>query len=165
MIDEVDKMTTSAQGDPAAALLEVLDPEQNVAFRDIYLDLPFDVSNVFFILTANTLDTIPKPLLDRAEIIELSGYIDQEKIEIAKSYLIPKNLEKNGLAKSQVKYTRKALALIATEYAREAGVRQLILGHYSKRYLDETVLLDEARAVFPDVRLANEGLVIDLNQL
>ena len=123
MIDEVDKMTTSAQGDPAAALLEVLDPEQNVAFRDIYLDLPFDVSNVFFILTANTLDTIPKPLLDRAEIIELSGYIDQEKIEIAKSYLIPKNLEKNGLAKSQVKYTRKALALIATEYAREAGVR------------------------------------------
>ena len=123
MIDEVDKMTTSAQGDPAAALLEVLDPEQNVAFRDIYLDLPFDVSNVFFILTANTLDTIPKPLLDRAEIIELSGYIDQEKIEIAKSYLIPKNLEKNGLTKSQVKYTRKALALIATEYAREAGVR------------------------------------------
>ncbi|MBQ5490755.1 MAG: endopeptidase La [Treponema sp.] len=123
MIDEVDKMTTSAQGDPAAALLEVLDPEQNVAFRDIYLDLPFDVSNVFFILTANTLDTIPKPLLDRAEIIELSGYIDQEKIEIAKSYLIPKNLEKNGLGKSQVKYTRKALSLIATEYAREAGVR------------------------------------------
>ena len=123
MIDEVDKMTTSAQGDPAAALLEVLDPEQNVAFRDIYLDLPFDVSNVFFILTANTLDTIPKPLLDRAEIIELSGYSDQEKIEIAKSYLIPKNLEKNGLGKSQVKYTRKALSLIATEYAREAGVR------------------------------------------
>ncbi len=123
MIDEVDKMNASAQGDPAAALLEVMDPEQNVAFRDTYLDLPFDVSNVFFILTANTLDTIPRPLLDRAEIIELSGYIDQEKIEIAKSYLVPKNLEKNGLGKNQVKYTKKALALIASEYAREAGVR------------------------------------------
>ena len=123
MIDEVDKMNASAQGDPSAALLEVLDPEQNVNFRDTYLDLPFDVSNVFFILTANTLDTIPQPLLDRAEIIELSGYIDQEKIEIAKRYLIPKNLEKNGLKRSQVKYTRSALLLIATEYAREAGVR------------------------------------------
>jgi ATP-dependent Lon protease len=123
MIDEVDKMNASHQGDPSAALLEVLDPEQNVNFRDTYLDLPFDVSNVFFILTANTLDTIPRPLLDRAEIIELSGYIDQEKIQIAKKYLLPKNLAKNGLAKGQVKYTNAAFALIATEYAREAGVR------------------------------------------
>jgi ATP-dependent Lon protease len=100
MIDEIDKMGSSIHGDPASALLEVLDPEQNVSFRDNYLDLPFDVSNVFFILTANTLDSIPGPLLDRAEIIQLSGYIDQEKIEIAKKYLIPKNLEKNGLKKS-----------------------------------------------------------------
>src|SRR5574344_1819603 len=123
MIDEVDKMNASVQGDPSSALLEVLDPEQNVAFRDSYLDLPFDVSNVFFILTANTLDTIPSPLLDRAEIIQLSGYIDQEKIEIAQKYLIPKNLEKNGLKKNQVKYTKGALVTIATEYAREAGVR------------------------------------------
>lgn len=123
MIDEVDKMNASAQGDPSAALLEVLDPEQNVNFRDTYLDLPFDLSNVFFILTANTLDTIPRPLLDRAEIIELSGYIDQEKIEIARKYLIPKNLAKNGLRKGQVKFTKAALSLIATEYAREAGVR------------------------------------------
>ena len=123
MIDEVDKMGASHNGDPAAALLEVLDPEQNVAFRDNYLDLPFDVSNVFFILTANTLDTIPSPLLDRAEIIELSGYIDQEKLEIAKKYLIPKNLAKNGLQKNQVKYTKKALYRIAEEYARESGVR------------------------------------------
>lgn len=123
MIDEVDKMNASAQGDPSAALLEVLDPEQNSNFRDTYLDLPFDLSNVFFILTANSLDTIPRPLLDRAEIIEISGYIDQEKIEIAKKYLVPKNLEKNGLKKSQVKYTKAALSLIATEYAREAGVR------------------------------------------
>ena len=127
MIDEVDKMTTSAKGDPASALLEVLDPEQNVSFRDNYLDLPFDVSNVFFILTANTLDTIPEPLLDRAEIIQLSGYIDQEKIEIAKKYLLPKNLKKNGLKKNQVKYTKEAFLRIAQEYAREAGVR-----HYEK---------------------------------
>lgn len=123
MIDEIDKMGSSIHGDPASALLEVLDPEQNVSFRDNYLDLPFDVSNVFFILTANTLDSIPGPLLDRAEIIQLSGYIDQEKIEIAKKYLIPKNLEKNGLKKNQVKYTKAALLTIAQEYAREAGVR------------------------------------------
>lgn len=123
LIDEVDKMGSSHNGDPASALLEVLDPEQNVNFRDNYLDLPFDVSNVFFILTANSLDTIPLPLLDRAEIIELSGYIDQEKLEIAKKYLIPKNLEKNGLKKNQVKYTKDALYRIAEEYARESGVR------------------------------------------
>ena len=122
MIDEVDKMGSSHNGDPASALLE-----QNVAFRDNYLDLPFDVSNVFFILTANSLDTIPSPLLDRAEIIQLSGYIDQEKLEIAKKYLISKNLEKNGLGKNQVKYTKAALLQIAEEYARESGVR-----HYEK---------------------------------
>ncbi len=127
MIDEVDKMGSSHNGDPASALLEVLDPEQNVSFRDNYLDLPFDVSNVFFILTANTLDSIPSPLLDRAEVIQLSGYIDQEKLEIAKKYLIPKSLEKNGLKKGQVKYTKAALDRIAKEYAREAGVR-----HYEK---------------------------------
>ena len=123
LIDEVDKMGSSHNGDPASALLEVLDPEQNVNFRDTYLDLPFDISNVFFILTANTLDTVPEPLLDRAEIIQLSGYIDQEKLEIAKKYLIPKNLAKNGLAKNQVKYTKAALLEIAEEYARESGVR------------------------------------------
>ena len=123
MIDEIDKMGVSHNGDPAAALLEVLDPEQNVSFRDNYLDLPFDVSNVFFILTANSLDSIPGPLLDRAEIIHLSGYIDQEKIEIAKKYLIPKNLEKNGLKKNQVKYSKSAIIKIAQEYARESGVR------------------------------------------
>lgn len=123
MIDEIDKMGSSHNGDPASALLEVLDPEQNINFRDNYLDLPFDISNVVFILTANALDTIPGPLRDRAEIIQLSGYIDQEKLEIAKKYLIPKNLEKNGLKKSQVKYTKAALLTIAQEYARESGVR------------------------------------------
>ena len=123
MIDEIDKMGSSHNGDPASALLEVLDSEQNVNFRDNYLDLPFDISNVVFILTANALDTIPGPLRDRAEIIQLSGYIDQEKLEIAKKYLIPKNLEKNGLKKNQVKYTKAALLTIAQKYARESGVR------------------------------------------
>jgi ATP-dependent Lon protease len=123
MIDEIDKMGASFQGDPASALLEVLDPEQNNAFRDHYLDLPFDISHVFFIVTANTIDTIPTPLLDRMEIIQLPGYIDTEKIEIAKRYLLPKSLEKNGLKKNQVKYTKDSLLHIANSYAREAGVR------------------------------------------
>jgi ATP-dependent Lon protease len=123
MIDEIDKMGASYQGDPASALLEVLDPEQNFAFRDHYLDLPFDISKIFFIVTANTLDTIPPPLLDRMEIIQLPGYIDTEKLEIAKRYLVPKSLEKNGLKKNLVKYTKDSLLHIANAYAREAGVR------------------------------------------
>ncbi|MDR1985675.1 MAG: endopeptidase La [Treponema sp.] len=123
MIDEIDKMGVSFQGDPASALLEVLDPEQNNSFRDHYLDLPFDISHIFFIVTANTLDTIPRPLLDRMEIIQLPGYIDTEKLEIAKRYLVPKSLTKNGLKKNQVKYTRESLLYIANGYAREAGVR------------------------------------------
>ena len=123
MIDEIDKMGQSYQGDPASALLEVLDPEQNVSFRDHYLDVPFDVSDIVFILTANSLDSIPEPLLDRAEIITLSGYIDQEKVEIGRRYLLPKSLEKNGLKKNQVRYSKNALLTIANSYAREAGVR------------------------------------------
>ncbi|HKL87194.1 MAG TPA: endopeptidase La [Treponemataceae bacterium] len=123
MIDEVDKMGQSYQGDPSSALLEVLDPEQNIAFRDHYLDLPFDLSNILFILTANTLDSIPAPLMDRAEIIKLSGYIDTEKLEIARKYLIPRSLDKNGLKKRQVKYSKDSLLFIANSYAREAGVR------------------------------------------
>jgi ATP-dependent Lon protease len=123
MIDEIDKMGASYQGDPASALLEALDPEQNNNFRDHYLDLPFDISRVFFIVTANTLDTIPPALLDRMEIIELPGYINTEKLEIARHYLVPKSLEKNGLKKAQVKYSKEALLYIANCYARESGVR------------------------------------------
>jgi len=147
LIDEVDKMGSSHNGDPASALLEVLDPEQNVSFRDTYLDLPFDISNVFFILTANTLDTVPEPLLDRAEIIHLSGYIDQEKLEIAKKYLIPKNLEKNGLAKNQVKYTKAALLEIAEEYARESGVRnyEKCLDKIHRKIVTEMIFEDEKK--------------------
>ncbi|MEN6599621.1 MAG: endopeptidase La, partial [Rectinema sp.] len=125
MIDEIDKMGISYQGDPSSALLEVLDPEQNFSFRDHYLDLPFDISNIFFIVTANTLDTIPRPLLDRMEVIQLPGYVDVEKIEIARHFLIPRSLERNGLAKNQVKYTKDALLAIIDGYAREAGVRNL----------------------------------------
>jgi ATP-dependent Lon protease len=123
MIDEIDKLGVSYQGDPSSALLEVLDPEQNISFRDNYLDLPFDISNIFFIATANTLDSIPRPLLDRMEIIRLSGYIDEEKISIAKQYLIPKSLKNAGLKKSQVKYGKSTLKGIADQYAREAGMR------------------------------------------
>lgn len=131
MIDEIDKMGASYQGDPSSALLEALDPEQNFSFRDHYLDLPFDISNIFFITTANTLDTIPRPLIDRMEIIQIPGYIDSEKIEIAKRYLIPKSCEKNGLKKGEVRYTRDSLHFIAEAYAREAGVRNF------EKYLDK----------------------------
>jgi ATP-dependent Lon protease len=124
MIDEIDKLGSSFQGDPSSALLEVLDPEQNVAFRDHYLDLPFDISNILFIATANTLDTVPAPLLDRMEVIRLSGYIDEEKIAIARKYLVPRSAERAGLKKRQVKYNKAALRGIANDYAREAGMRR-----------------------------------------
>jgi len=123
MIDEIDKLGASYQGDPSSALLEVLDPEQNVSFRDHYLDLPFDLSHILFITTANTLDSIPAPLLDRMEVIRLSGYIDKEKVAIARKYLIPKSLERAGLSKASVKYDTAALIAIADGYAREAGLR------------------------------------------
>jgi ATP-dependent Lon protease len=125
MLDEIDKIGASFQGDPASALLEVLDPEQNAAFRDHYLDVPFDLSNVLFVCTANQLDTIPAPLLDRMETIRLSGYILEEKLEIARRYLIPKALEAHGLKKGQVTIRKDALAAIVDGYAREAGVRNL----------------------------------------
>jgi len=123
MIDEIDKLGVSFQGDPSSALLEVLDPEQNVAFRDHYLDLPFDISDILFITTANTLDTIPAPLLDRMEVIRLSGYINDEKVAIARKYLIPKSLDRTGLKRRDVKYSKASLLNIAEGYAREAGLR------------------------------------------
>ncbi|MFW5683968.1 MAG: endopeptidase La, partial [Spirochaetota bacterium] len=123
MIDEIDKLGVSYQGDPSSALLEVLDPEQNVSFRDHYLDLPFDISSILFIATANTLDSIPGPLLDRMEVIRLAGYIDDEKVSIAKKYLIPRSLSRAGIGKKDVSYTKGALVSIANDYAREAGMR------------------------------------------
>jgi ATP-dependent Lon protease len=123
MIDEIDKLGASYQGDPSSALLEALDPEQNVEFRDHYLDIPFDLSHILFICTANTMDSIPRPLLDRMEVIRLSGYITDEKVEIAKRYLIPKSLKVHGLDKKTIRYRKAALVAIADGYAREAGMR------------------------------------------
>ena len=123
LIDEIDKMGESYQGDPASALLEVLDPEQNSSFQDFYIDLPYDLSNVLFIVTANDVSRIPEPLLDRMEIIELSGYTPNEKLNIGKGYLVPRLLKKNGLTSKEIRFDSRALVLIAEEYAREAGVR------------------------------------------
>ncbi len=126
MLDEIDKVGASYQGDPASALLEVLDPEQNSEFLDHYLDVPFDLSKVLFICTANQLDTIPGPLLDRMEVISLSGYLASEKLEIARNHLLPRQLERAGLKKrGQLRIDKAALRRIVEDYAREAGVRRL----------------------------------------
>jgi ATP-dependent Lon protease len=125
MLDEIDKIGASYQGDPASALLEVLDPEQNVEFLDHYLDVRFDLRNVFFICTANQLDTIPRPLLDRMEVIHLAGYILQEKMEIARRYLIPKQRQAGGLKAGQISITTAAVRHIVDGWAREPGVRSL----------------------------------------
>ena len=135
MLDEVDKLSHDYRGDPASALLEVLDPEQNKAFRDNYLDLPFDLSKVFFITTANTLDSVPRPLLDRMETLRLSGYTEEEKIQIARRYLIPRQFREAGLDDGKLALTDLALRRIVSGYTREAGLRQLerAIGRVSRK--------------------------------
>ncbi|MGH9871297.1 MAG: endopeptidase La [Pyrinomonadaceae bacterium] len=125
MLDEIDKLGNDYRGDPSSALLEILDPQQNSTFRDHYIDLPFDLSRVFFIATANQLGPIPPPLRDRMEVIALAGYSDMEKLQIAKRYLLPRQIEENGLKPAQLTVTDAAIELLATRYTREAGVRQL----------------------------------------
>jgi len=125
MIDEIDKMGSDYRGDPASAMLEVLDPEQNSSFRDHFLDVPFDLSSVMFVTTANTLDTVPGPLRDRMEVITLSGYTEEEKLQIARRYLVQRQIQRNGLTKSKIEFTDAALRAIIADYTREAGVRGL----------------------------------------
>lgn len=159
MIDEIDKLGVSYQGDPSSALLEVLDPEQNVSFRDHYVDLPFDISDILFITTANTLDSIPLPLIDRMEVIRLSGYINEEKVAIARRYLIPKSAEKHGLERKEVRYATGTLLAIADGYAREAGVRNL------EKALDRIHRKIARRKVLGGVKPPTTVSVKDLNEL
>ena len=146
LLDEVDKMGADYRGDPSAALLEVLDGEQNKTYRDHYLEIPFDLSDVMFIITANTLDTIPRPLLDRMEIIELGSYTDEEKVMIAKNHLIPKQLEKHGIQKRQLRITEDAIREIIQCYTRESGVRNLerCIGEICRKTAT-VILSDEAK--------------------
>ncbi|HQO01166.1 MAG TPA: endopeptidase La [Spirochaetota bacterium] len=156
MLDEIDKMGQSYQGDPASALLEVLDPEQNVEFRDHYLDMPFDLSNVFFITTANTLDTIPRVLADRMEIIRLSGYITEEKYEIGRRYLLPKQIEKHGLKKTDIKIDKKGFLYIINGWCREAGVRNL--ERQIERICRKTAMLKSKKKKLPAQNLTDKQI-------
>jgi ATP-dependent Lon protease len=167
MLDEIDKLGAGIHGDPSSALLEVLDPEQNNTFRDNYLGLPFDLSKVMFIATANMLDTVPGPLRDRMEVIELSGYTEDEKVEIAQRYLVRRQLEANGLKAEQASITEPALRRIVRDYTREAGVRTLertigaVLRHVAVRVADgtidrETVDVDVIATILGAPRFENE---------
>jgi ATP-dependent Lon protease len=157
MLDEIDKVGADFRGDPSSALLEVLDPEQNSSFRDNYLGVTFDLSNVMFMTTANVLDTIQPALRDRMEVISLSGYTEEEKVEIAKRHLIPKQVEENGLEKGDVKFDRKAIGRIIAEYTQEAGLRQLEreIGKVCRKVARSKAEVDDA---FEQVQVSKDNL-------
>jgi ATP-dependent Lon protease len=169
LLDEIDKLGRDVRGDPASALLEVLDPEQNKTFRDNYLDLAFDLSKVLFITTANTLDTIPQPLLDRMEILRLSGYSEEEKQQIARRYLIPKQLKAAGLTEEQIEFTDEGLRGIISGYTREAGLRRLeraiarvtrkVTLQYAEGQTEKAVITSETLAdlLGPEIFLPESG--------
>jgi ATP-dependent Lon protease len=157
MLDEIDKVGADFRGDPSSALLEVLDPEQNFAFRDNYLGVTFDLSNVMFMTTANMLDTIQPALRDRMEIITLSGYTEEEKVQIARRHLIPKQIEENGLRKRDIRFDQKAISRIVSEYTREAGLRQLEreIGKVCRKVARERAELEDK---FKPVKITAENL-------
>lgn len=158
MLDEVDKLGRGFRGDPAAALLEVVDPAQNDKFRDNYLDLPFDLSKTMFIMTANTLETIPAPLLDRMEVVRLSGYSEEEKFSIATRYLIPRQLEQSGLDPDRVSFQDEAVRELVRGYTREAGVRTLerVIGKMTRKLALSQLEKDEQEPVLIDVALVGQ---------
>ena len=155
VLDEIDKLSSDMRGDPASALLEVLDSEQNYAFRDHFLEIPVDLSRVMFITTANTTDTIPRPLLDRMEVIELNSYTDEEKVEIAKRHLLPKQLKEHGLKKSQLRLSDDALRKMIAAYTRESGVRVLerLIGRLCRKAAIQLVQGDVKRVSITDKNL------------
>ncbi|MEA1961115.1 MAG: endopeptidase La [Bacillota bacterium] len=155
LLDEIDKMTIDFRGDPASALLEVLDPEQNNTFADHYLETPFDLSRVMFITTANSIHNIPRPLLDRMEVIEIPGYTEEDKLQIAQGYLVPKQIKEHGLKKNHIQFTENGIRKIIREYTREAGVRNL------ERQI-ASICRKVARAVVKD---KNTSVAIDVNSV
>jgi ATP-dependent Lon protease len=163
LLDEIDKVGSDYRGDPTAALLEVLDPAQNHTFRDHYLEVDLDLSNVLFLATANVYDTIPGPLLDRMEIVTLDGYTEAEKVAIARDHLLPRQIEKAGLEPSDVEFSEVALGMIAAEYTREAGVRQLERG-LAKTLRKVAVKLDAADEVERPVHIDADALVTFLGR-
>ncbi|MGN1133917.1 MAG: endopeptidase La, partial [Oscillospiraceae bacterium] len=155
LLDEIDKMGNDYRGDPSSAMLEVLDSEQNTAFRDHFIELPFDLSDVLFITTANTTETIQPPLLDRMEVIELASYTREEKFNIAKNHLIPKQIKKNGLKAAQMRITDKGIYTLIDSYTREAGVRNLerTIGTLCRKAAKEIVENDTKRVIFKDTNI------------